>query len=522
MKVRNLALFGIIAFPLIFSACGTNNINEESAGIPQVEQGHGDEVVFALWANPLSLDPQATNDSIAAEANTQIYEGLVTFNSAGELSPLLAESFDLIYPTVWEFILRQGVYFHDGSYFNAHAVKTSIDRLLDPERASPPAFILEMVEEVIAVDDYTVHFVTEFPFSAFPAHLTRSAGFIISPLAIEEEATGGRTVNENPVGTGPFMYVSFTPGEELRLIRNYNYWGELPRFQYLTMLVIPEPSVRRMMLETGEVNAFIASGSDMPDLQGNPDIDFITVVSSRLNFIGFNTQVAPFNDARVRQAINMVIDLDSIIYSVQGMAVPAIGPVPPTVTGSAYEVLTPLTGTVEEARELLAEAGFPDGFSTTIILGEGRPLEESFMAQILQSNLMTYLNIDASIQVQEWGTFLSNTGTGNHEIFVLSWTVITGDADYALYPLFHSSNPGTSGRRTHFVNDEIDSLLERSRIEVDQEARNEIYTIISQKIIDEVPLISVFYPIFAIATNGIDGLEFDFTAMPYFHSVTLR
>lgn len=521
----------IVTFLFVFTACGqaaTPQAQGESGVYEQEESGliaseitqDAMEVVFAQWADPPSLDPHGSNDTVSSEAQSQIFEGLTTFDVNGNVVGLLATDFNLVEDNVWEFTLRQGVTFHDGEPFNAEAVALTINRLLAPEHAFPRAFILEMVDEVIVIDEYTVQFVTPFPFSPLPSHLAHDAGHIISPAAIAREVEGGVTVNELPVGTGPFMFYSRIHGEELVMVRNENYWGYPAYIQTLRFVVIPESGTRLNMLMTGEAHATIASAIDAQVIRDTPHLDLMHIYSTRQNYVGFNTQVAPFDDVRVRQAIAMVLDLDAIVYSIDGMGIPAVGPLSPSVTGTAFDQVIPISGTTEEAMELLAEAGFPNGFSTTITLGAGRPAEESFTAQILQINLAS-IGIDATINEMEWGAFLDYTGAGQQEIFILGWTVVTGDADYGFYPLFHSSHFGIPGNRTFYHNPLVDELLDLARMTSDQEERNTLYLQVTEIIVNEVPKISTFYPTFAFGTNSLEGLFVDFNNVPFFHTARL-
>ena len=520
----------VIAVPLLLllAACGGNNGQQDPAGeIPTPEvigielPAGGSEIVFAQWSNPPSLDPHGSNDTVSSEVQLQIFEGLTNFDANGNVVGQLAESFEAIEPTVWEFRLRQGVTFHDGEPLTAEAVYLSISRLLAPETASPRAFILEMVDEIVIVDDHTIHFITPFAFAALPAHLAHPAGLIISPASIAAEAAGQENaINDHPIGTGPFVFYSRIHGQEIVMTRNDNYWGNHANVETLRFLVIPEPAQRTNMLLTGEVNTTVASAIDAQVIRDTDGLELMEIYSSRQNYVGFNINVAPFDDIRVRQAIAMVLDLEGIIYGVAGMGIPAAGPLSPAVAGSAAAGLSPLTGTVEEARELLAEAGFPDGFSTTISLGAGRPIEEGLTAQILQANLLS-IGINATINEIEWGAFLDYTEVGNHEIFILGWTVVTGDADAGMFPLFHTTMHGAQGNRTFYSNPVVDDLLEQARMETNVSARNDLYRQITEILIYEVPMISTFYPTFAVGINGIEGLFVNFNAMPFFYTATL-
>lgn len=524
--IKNLVL--ILPLLMFLAACGVAPTEppQETVVMPggesevEVTPTYGGEIVFAQWSNPPSLDPAASNDTVSTEVQAQIFEGLTTFDQNGNVIGLLATDFNLIEDTVWEFHLRQGVTFHDGTPFNAYSVVISILRLINPELAFPRAFILNMLEDVVAVDEYTVHFITQFPFSPLPAHLAHPGAFIISPASIEDHNNGVMPIYELPIGTGPFRFYSRTHGEEVLMLRNDDYWGVLAVIDSLRFVVIPESGTRLNMLLTGEANAAVASAVEVDQIRESEQLQLMEIYSSRLNYIGLNLMSPPFDDIRVRQAIAMVTDLDSIVYAIGGMGIAAAGPLSPIVAGSAFGQVQPLTGTVEEARELLAEAGFPDGFNTSITLGAGRPLEEGFTAQILQQNLLE-IGINATINEIEWGSFLEYTGEGNHDIFILGWTVVTGDADAGLFPLFHSSNLGTPGNRSFYSNPIVDDLIEQARMTSDQNIRNELYLQVSEILIEEVPKIITFYPTFAFTTSGIENLFVNFNNVPFFHHAYL-
>ncbi len=501
------------------TACGNEPENDAQA---QGAENIGGEAVFVIPADAPTLDPHGSNDSATTNASSQIFETLTVYGDDGLPEPLLAESFEPIDDYTWEFVLREEVSFHDGTEFNAEAVRKSFNRLLDPVFASPRIAIFNMIAEVNVIDDYTVQFVTEFPFSPLPAHLAHNGAAIIAPSAIEEENDGGRTVDENPIGTGPFKLESWQRGSEINFVRNDNYWGNLPPLDSLVFRVASEPSTRIAMLETGEANAVIISPLDPASVAIVEEMDHIEInriQGTRLNYLGFNMQVEPFNDVRVRQAISMAIDRDGIVDGIMdGQGIAANGPLSPRVFGSTQDLET-LDFDVEAARSLLAEAGFPDGFETSLFFAEGDAANAS-IAELAQANL-SEIGITVNIQPIEWGAYLEMTAAGEHEMFILGWTTVTVDADYGLYPIFHSSNLGGPGNRTFLENDRVDELLELGRVTTDQDERLEIYAEISQILVDEAPMVYLFHPDFVTGMNGIEGLHQDVNGTTFFHSVSL-
>ncbi|KGR77916.1 glutathione ABC transporter substrate-binding protein [Ureibacillus manganicus] len=523
----------LLSLILVLAACSTNQGSTDTKGTDTKDNGTttttdetttnnegGGELVYVTGSDAPTLDPHGVNDTASNTATTQIYERLVDYAADGSVIPLLATEFSALDENTWEFKLREGVKFHDGTEFNAEAVKLSIERITDPEFASPKAFILNVIEEVVIVDPYTVHLKTSSPFAPLPAHLAHNAGSIIAPSAIEEERSGGKKVDENPIGTGPFKFNNWNRGAELTLEKNNDYWGEPAKVDKLRIVVVPEQSTRVAMLETGEANVMLVGASDVSRVEAMPNVEIDRVRGTRMDYVGFNVQVAPFDNVKVRQAIAMAINKDDVVNGIlDGQGVAAVGPLAPTVVGN-YQGLTPLPFDVEGAKALLAEAGFPDGFETTLFVNEGSQ-ERADIAELVQAQL-AQIGITVKIEVIEWGAFLEQTAAGKHEMFILGWTTVTADADYGLYALFHSGQFGSPGNRSFYKNERVDELLDYARSESDQEKRNEAYKEISEILVDEVPMVYLQHPDFVHGMNGVEGLFVNFSGTPFFKGVSLK
>jgi len=498
-KLLVVALVGV----LFLAACGGG---AGAAG--------NNELIFAVMSDAPTLDIHGSNDSASSDAQHQIFETLTKYNEDGSVAPLLAESFDNISDTVWEFNLRQGITFHDGSELNADVVVANFTRLLDPEFASPKAFIFETVDSVEAVDNYTVRFTLTQPFAPFPAHLAHSGGMIAS---LDSLAAG---VEDNPIGTGPFKFYSWERGNEIRFVRNEDHWQNVPNIESLVFRVIPEPETRFAMLEAGEAQVTALDAVRYNNAVNVPDINIDRLSSTSLTYLGFNTETEPFNDVRVRRAVTMAINKDDILHAVvQGLGVTATGPIAPTVNHSSNNVNT-IQHNVEEARALLAEAGLADGFETVIYYNEGNA-GRATIAELVQANLRE-LNIDVQIRSVEWGQYLELTGAGETPMFILGWGTVTADADYGIFPVFHSSLHGDAGNRSFYSNPRVDELLEQGRLETDEAARSEIYREVKQLIIDDAPVVFLFHPDWAYGTNGITGFSHNFNNVPFFYNVSFE
>ena len=257
MKKYLLPLLTLIV--LVLAACTSDSEVEEE--VSESEEGgssSGEANEFSIKSLPKSLDPHAANDGYSLYVMTNIYETLVKLNQDLELEPGLAESYEQTSDTTWEFKLREGIKFHDGSDFNAEVVKANLDRVRDEEVASPLAFLFTEISEVEIVDDYTVNIHTKQPFAALPAHLAHPGGHMISKEVIDKDYAemeeGGNPlteVNKTPVGTGFFKFEDITEGEQITLVRNEDYWGDPAKPESITFRAVPEDQSRIVELTAG-------------------------------------------------------------------------------------------------------------------------------------------------------------------------------------------------------------------------------------------------------------------------------
>lgn len=504
MSKRSFLLFVFsLLLALFLAACASepdesNSAEDGAADEGTTEgsdgEGQGGDLVIANQSDAVSLDPAGSNDNPSSNVQANIYETLVNQDENMELQPGLAEEWEAVEDNVWEFKLREGVTFHDGSEFNAEVVKANLERIVDEDVASLRAFLYNMITDIEVVDDYTVRITTEYPFSPLPSHLAHPGGGMVSLEAIEEDYAAmedgeepGSYINENPVGTGFFKFESWSPGTEIVLVNNEDYWGEPAKLDSVTFKVVPEDLTRVAELETGEAHVSDPlSPSDVAQVEATDGLFVNRQGSVSTSYIGFNMDKEPFDDERVRQAISMAINKEQIIEGVyDGIGEPAIGPLAPDVFGYD-ENLSGLEYDPEKAQELLAEAGYEDGFSTTIWTNDQR--ERIDAATNIQAQL-SEIGIEAEVEILEWGAYLEQTANGEQDMFVLGWVTVTGDADYGMYSLFHSDMVGEPGNRTFTRNDELDELLDSARQESDQDKRLELYSEAQQMLVDIAPWI---------------------------------
>ncbi len=545
----------LMMFVLVLAACSDDSSAGEEVEDSEAEKAGGD-LVISTGNDVVSLDPHASNELYSDQVRNTIYEGLVTQNADFEIQPLLAEEWEQVDDVTWHFKLREDVGFHDGSAFDAEVVKANLDRVRDRAVASPRLSIFEMISEVNIIDDHNVEIITEYPFAPLLNHLTHDGAGMISKDVIDEdyrhalESAGseytvdeyyelrengggsyeeaadgisgeiGTVVDQNPVGTNYAQFESRTPGENIVITRNDDYWQGPMNLDSITFKIVAEPGARMAELETGASHVIFDYGSNnLERVESNPETEIYNNANVAIEFIGLNTRKAPLDDVRVRRAISHAVDRDEIIEGVyNGIGEVPDGPLVEGLTGHTEDIENPEYN-LGKARDLMEEAGHADGFELSIITNDTPQRVD--VAVYLQEALAD-INITASVEQIEWGTYLEEASSGEHEIFLLGWPNFTGDPDQSLWPLFHSSMHGTGGNRTFYENPELDALLEAGREETDEDARADIYEEAQEILAGDAPVI---YMNQGISLNAyrteVEGLYIDDFIMPDFRDVTL-
>lgn len=476
MKRKLTKFISIIAVTtLALTGCGGGTTSETTDGSAKTE------LIVAQGADAKSLDPHATNDQPSSRIMKQMYETLVDQNEKMELQPGLAESWTKLDETTYEFKLKQGVKFHNGEELKASDVKFTMLRALESPNVGHIVGAIDPAKIEI-VDDYTIKIGTAEPFAPLLAHLAHTGASILNEKAVTE---AGENYGQQPVGTGPFKFVSWTNGDNIVFEGFEDYHNGAPKLTKVTFRSIPENTNRTIELETGGVDlVYEVDPNDVTRVEENEDLVLQRTANLSTVYIGFNCQKAPFDNVKVRQAVNMALDTDAIIESVmKGVGAPAKGPLGSMVWASNQN-LEPYSYDVEKAKALLAEAGYPDGFETTIWTNENQ--QRMDIAEIAQ-NQLSAIGIKAEVNVMEWGAYLDGTAKGEHDMFILGWVTVTGDPDYGLYPLFHSSQFGDAGNRTFYSNPEVDSLLDKARNSADPKEREDAYMKVQQIVRDDAP-----------------------------------
>lgn len=462
-KYLHVLLIAVIAFSTLVST---------------VAAQEGDkELTVALSVEILSLDTHRATGTPAEVIRKHIFEGLVRADEQNQISPLLATEWVVSEDEkTWTFTLREDVLFHDGTPFNAEAVKVNLERLLNPDSGSERSGQYAFIDTVEVVDEFTVAITTKEPFGAFLANMAFGGGSFMSPTALDEY---GADIGSYPIGTGPYIFQEQVGGESVTLVRNENYWGEQPYFDKIEFIVVKEDSTRVNLLQTGQVD-FIANlpAQNIPLIDAEDGLAVVTRPSTRVSHIGINVTKDPFQDVRIRQALNYAIDREGLVEGLlSGIGLPATSVVSPMTWG--YADVSPYTYDPDKARELLAEAGYPDGFKTKMWTPSGRYFMDKQTAEAVQA-MFADIGVEAELQVLDWGAYLAELRKtpeeGNDvDLYLLGWESSTGEAGYLLERVFESQSIPPNGWNTMFYeSDELDALIDQAQSTTDQEARAQI------------------------------------------------
>ncbi len=489
--MKKLTLAGIAA--LLFLACSSESSDEAVLRV-------------GMGAEPASFDPHGQNDLPSSRVRSNIYEGLIYQDGELNIKPLLAESWETNEDgTLWTFNLRQGVKFHNGEEFDSEDAVFSLERA---RQSSQVNFLLASVEYVMALDKYTLALGLSYPFAPILNNLSHSSIAMLDKGTVETQGEGyASTLDGNiPIGTAPFKFDSYAQGVETRLVKNEDYWNSEAMAQVDVVLFksYPDNSARKLAVEAGDVDiAYDIANSDYDSVKGNPALELVEFTDLSYAYMGFNMKNPKFQDPRVREAINLAIDVDSMIQArtiLNGRGQEANSPIAPLAFGWAD---IPAYGyDPERAKELIQEAGV-EGMDVAIWTNENPTRVQA--ATVAQAQLAE-VGINASIKQMEWGAYLDGTANGDHEIFILGWVTSTGDADYGLYPLFHSASFGGAGNRTFYSNSEVDRLLDKGRWTTDAEERLGIYRQAQEIIMGDYVHVPLWYMVRVQALRkGVKG-----------------
>lgn len=504
-KRLSACLAGVLAGTMLFlTGCGgnTNNAAGNNAGGSDGGGAGKDTLVVAVNAGPVDLDPHGTTDQNTYDVRYQIYEGLVYVDAAGEIQPQLATEWEWENDTTLLMTLRKDVTFQNGSAFTAEDVMYSL------ERAANSSFTAAYIEDVDLdaceiTEDGNFRFVLTSPQSAFLSRLDRV--MMIDKETWEEN--GEEAMLESPIGTGAYKLTNWVSDDRVEFEAYSDYWGGEPYFKNLTFRIIPESASRALEIEAGTVDVTLTlQAADVGILSENQDVEIYTIPSYMITYLGFDCTKAPYDNVKVRQALSYALDRETICNLVyESLATPAdAGRLSEVYWGYAGDEITHYTYDPEKAKELLAEAGYENGFDMELMLSEAEQ-DQIDMSEIIQSQL-SEVGINVTIDVTENATYLDTIVEGGFDAFLCNSMGSSPDPGEAMKS-FISTRP-TWSNTTRYYNDELTAMIEKGQQTIDETEKRELFIEVQEIVNDECPWVFLVHNCASFAArSNIKGLN---------------
>jgi peptide/nickel transport system substrate-binding protein len=478
-------------------------------------------LVVGLVAEPTSLDPGQLTDINSMKLLGALYDTLVRFKpNSFDLQPGLALSWDMSPDGMsYTFKLRPGVKFHDGTDFDAAAVKFTYDRLLDPNNAyadtGPFPFAAGYygsIAETVVVDPLTVRFNLKKQDSALINAFTLNTGRIVSPQAV---MTSRKDYAQNPVGTGPFKFVGWDHNVRISLVANPDYWDGAPALSQLIFRPLADEQTRITEFLSGGVDViFDVPPDNIDQVQNTPAAVFAQQPGPHVWWVTLNTTRPPFDNVLVRQAVNYAVNKDALTQDIlKGTGTPAVGPIPPAITWAYTDQVQQYPYNPEQARALLQQSGVLMPINLTFWVTESGSGMQSpkTMGTAIQADLAA-VGVNAQIQTFEWGAYLNKYGAGlgaDAQLAELSWMFDSGDPAHMLPNNLYGASCSPKGFNGGcYQNSQVDGLMDQALTITDRDQRGGIYRQIQQLVAADAPWIFVDNQIQNMAmTSRVHGLN---------------
>ncbi|HZQ68539.1 MAG TPA: ABC transporter substrate-binding protein [Terriglobales bacterium] len=473
--MRQLALAMVGGLSLLLCACG---------GKPD-----RDTLVMIIESSPTNLDPRVGIDAQSERIDSLIFDDLLDRDQHLNVIPALAESWEIPDPLTYIFHLHHGVKFHDGRPLTSRDVKWTFDSLLEGKIRSTRAAAYRFVERVDAPDDYTVIFRLKQPFVTLLWNLSDGAMGIVPYGSLDE-------ISRNPIGSGPFRFVSAEQDKQVTITRNDDYWGDKARVKNVRFAVVPDSTTRALELRKG--SADVASNALTFDtvlaLEKKTDLVVQRAPGTVLSYMAFNTRDPILKDPRVRRALAYAIDRRPILeYLGRGFARPADSVLPPESWAYNGNV-THYEHDPERARQLLDQAGYPlvNGARFHITMKTSTEESTRLLSAVLQQQLRD-VGVILDIRTFEFASFFSDVTHGAFQFYSLRWIGGNEDPDIFEYVFDSDKFPPHGANRGYYSNPEVDRLIQEARTQLDQNARKALYARIQQILAEDLPYINLWY-----------------------------
>src|SRR5450830_1718500 len=450
------------------------------------------DVVVAVQSNFTTTDPYDANDTLSQAVAKSFYQGLYGFYKDLKMVPVLADSHTVSKDgLVYTFKLKSDIKFHDGTPFNAEAVKVNFDRVTNPENKLKRYTLYKNIAKTEAVDANTVRVTLKEPFSPFINTLAHPSGVIISPAALAKY--GSKGIAQNPVGTGPFKFVEWKSTDYLKVAKWEGYWKKgYPKVDSITWRPVVDNNTRAAMMQTNEAHfAFPMPPEAVETISKKPSLEVTSAPSIIHRYISMNTQQKPFDNPKVREAINYAINKDALVkVAFSGYAIPAQGVLPQGVEFATK--LGPWPYNPAKARELLKEAGYPNGFESTLWSAYNYTTAQKVI-QFVQQQL-AQVGIKVQVQALEAGQRVERVesaqdpATAPVRMYYVGWSSSTGEADWALRPLLASESfPPRLFNTAYYKNEVVDNNIAKALNTTDRAEKTRLYTEAQQQIWKDAP-----------------------------------
>lgn len=446
---------------------------------------------IALGADVTSMDPHFHNLTPNNNVGSHIFETLVAKDPRGRLKPALAESWRAVDELTWEFKLRRGVKFHDGTEFTAADVAATLDRVPGvPNSPSSFATYSRQITERIIVDPYTIRLKTAKPYPLMPNDM---GTIMIIPARARNATTDDFNAGKATIGTGPFKFVRWQKGNRVELIRNDHYWGAKPAWDKVTFRIITSDPTRVAALLSGDVHAIEnVPTSDLARILKNPDLSVYRQVSHRVMYLHIDSnrdrsplvtdkagrplERNPLKDLRVRQAISKAINRQALVERLMEGAAVATGQLMPEGMFGHDPKLKPEAFDPEGARKLLAAAGYPDGFGLTINGPNNRYVNDEQVAQAI-AQMLTRVGIVTKVDVMPSAVYFSRANKLEFSLLLVGWGSDTAEASSplkALLATFNKEKGMGNANRGRYSSTKMDALLDQALATVDDTKRERL------------------------------------------------
>ena len=520
-KQSQSAILAVVAFALaiVLSNCNSPSTNKASSPVSPANNQAADPpgvLVYGAGGQPVNLEPGNITDGNSVMVQDQIYNRLIeTKPGTTDLEPALATEWKGSEDSkTWTFQLRLGVKFHDGTDFDAEAVKFNFERWWDDKnefgyrnagksyaiwnalfggvKSKPESFLQNIVVE----GKDTIKFVLKQPFAAFPSAVSSSYFGMASPAAIKKAGAQYGTPSSQAVGTGPYVFKEWRSGDRIVLEKNPNYWKEgLPKTNQLVMRFITDPAARLAQLRAGTIDITVDLAPDqLKEVQADANLDSLKRPSLNVGYLALNPSYEPLAKPEVRQAIAQAINKQEIVkafWGELGQNTPHFPP--PSLQEYNSETVQAYQFNPQTAKQLLAQAGYPNGFPLQLwympvsrpYFPNPKPIAEAFAADL------NAIGIKVNLQTKDWAAYLADRNKKpGFQAFMLGWTGDYGDPDNFYYAHF---GPGATKDIGDWKNDQVIQLLDQGRATGDKAARTKIYKQVDELLSKEAVRIPIVH-----------------------------